>query len=1093
MDFDYSNFIDESHLDQTEQIKSIAKKTWLNSASTSLANLDKVQTSVYNVGLADPRDLKATNLRSRRKVDSSGQPSELGTDRGSIQSGSVRTWGSNTSIPDAVDQTVLPKPLRPASAKLSKTRPPSGRKPRPQSAKEPLPSGVVSEQAFGVKGAKYDPSGRPPKGVSHTSSIGWVGPPAGLKYPDRPPDGVAWQMDLPLEEDTTEEDVGVANYRAVNPEAPPPPFTSPAPPSPEPEERTKRVFELFIGDPYNVADDDDLMDSSDDEDLYDLSSPKGYAQSNVNHTESHSPVHVNYTGNHSPEDFSHTESHTPMKESLRLSLPVADDDHDEMDDVDTERLLAEAESVSKKFNLKSIISANKNIPVSTLETDYTCESDLTNQNKENEDDLKITTQINIDGLNSKQKAEELVSEIISENRLEFEKSENSNKKVDREKSAVKFNENITTVNITPRNIGRKVEELHHNKKKTIHHTADSFVDLIEIKNRVEPILSTGKVEFTEREMKSPPRGSPPRGERRPPSGKTMVTEQAKSSKQFIYQNNDRKNIVNVQSTKTNKEQPSMPCNKIQSNQTRPKSASGPLNRSAKQITTVTVDYGEIEKQKKEKPINDGSKKKERKRKDEVVTMMQKMGLNEFEIQDHKERTNVDGHLNKKIETDKKFITHESIVSAPTVVKSEHEKNYYEISRHSSLSKIPDSEMKSDLDVPVSKETTVYKTTKTLEFDELEPKEITVKSVIDAHQVSVKEKERFLATSPDLKQRKPPSRPSSAKPPVSKKINSADDLERPGSRLGFVAMAPEESLLDKSKSLNRPASAPTYRRPRSAVKDNENKTSVKCKAGKTEQVDLTTEEREKVIDNLLERTKNLAGDKEEVEDGEEKTKVVKKSLVEKRKPRPLSAHVGLLSRTKEETGRTSICKRPMSATTSSHKHYASYSRSSSTGSAKPKKSSNKTRVILTEPCIINTNIPYFDEEETEEDLACQKMEKELAEKGLHISAATLQKALYPPSGKSRYYEITANLPKQSSLSLLSHPKVWLPEEHKRLVKAEKTLEKANEQMFLQEKAEKRRAFLASLTPEQRKKLKQKGKKGKKGKKGGKKLRRSHSTL
>jgi hypothetical protein len=35
--------------------------------------------------------------------------------------------------------------------------------------------------------------------------------------------------------------------------------------------------------------------------------------------------------------------------------------------------------------------------------------------------------------------------------------------------------------------------------------------------------------------------------------------------------------------------------------------------------------------------------------------------------------------------------------------------------------------------------------------------------------------------------------------------------------------------------------------------------------------------------------------QEVEDGEEKNKVVKKSLVEKRKARPLSAHVGLLSR------------------------------------------------------------------------------------------------------------------------------------------------------------------------------------------------------
>jgi len=42
---------------------------------------------------------------------------------------------------------------------------------------------------FPVKGAKYDPSGRPPKGVPTGCNIGWVGPPAGLKYPDRPPDG----------------------------------------------------------------------------------------------------------------------------------------------------------------------------------------------------------------------------------------------------------------------------------------------------------------------------------------------------------------------------------------------------------------------------------------------------------------------------------------------------------------------------------------------------------------------------------------------------------------------------------------------------------------------------------------------------------------------------------------------------------------------------------------------------------------------------------------------------------------------------------------------------------------------------------------
>ena len=40
-----------------------------------------------------------------------------------------------------------------------------------------------------VKGAKYDPNGRPPKGIPSSTTTGWVGPPAGLKYPDRPPSG----------------------------------------------------------------------------------------------------------------------------------------------------------------------------------------------------------------------------------------------------------------------------------------------------------------------------------------------------------------------------------------------------------------------------------------------------------------------------------------------------------------------------------------------------------------------------------------------------------------------------------------------------------------------------------------------------------------------------------------------------------------------------------------------------------------------------------------------------------------------------------------------------------------------------------------
>ncbi|XP_053380586.1 uncharacterized protein LOC123547266 [Mercenaria mercenaria] len=887
-------------------------------------------------------------------------------------------------------------------------------------------------------------------------------------------------MDLPVEDDNVVDDVGMTNYRAVTPEAPPPPFTSPAPSSPEPEERTKRVFELFIGDPYKVSEEEGMLESSDDEDLLDPPSPRDYTQS-----------YVNQTDGHSPEDVNHYESHTPEKESLKLSLPIADDDYDETDDMDTERLLAEAESVSKKFDLKSIINSNKNIPVSTLETDVT-HSDLSNQNS-NPDITKETTQSSLDEFSNKKRAEELVSEIITENGLEFETSNISNKKsiLEREKSAVKFSEDVKTVNITPRNIGRKVEELHH-KKKPVPHTTDNFVDLIEIKNRVEPVLSTSKAEFTQREMKSPPRGSPPRGTNRPPSGKSTATENSKVSKQFIYQNSVRKNTPHIQSTKVSTEQSASSCNRPHSASTRPRSASAPLNRAAKPITTVTVDYGEIEKSEKEKSKSEGNKKKERKRKDDIVTMMQKIALNEDEGQGHFDTASSQGHVVGKDESNKTEVTHDTIISAPTVCKSEHEKNYYEISRHSSLSNIADREIKNEPDRPLSRESSVYKTTKTLEFDKVEPKEVSIKSVIDPHMVSTKEKDRFLATSPDIKHRKSTSRPASAKPPVSKKINSMDDLERPGSRLGFVAMAPEESSVDKTKQVNRPASASNYRRPRSAVKDKENKSQLKTKKTEDENKELTEkdkDDREKVIDNLLERTKSLAANKEESLQGTEDICVTDKLVAEKRKPRPLSAHVGLLSRTKEATAKTPVSKRPMSATTSVHKHYASYSRTNSAGSVKPKKSSSKTRVVLTEPCIINTNTSYY-EEETEEDIACQKMEKELAEKGLHISAATLQKALYPPSGKSRYYQITADLPQKPSLSLLSHPKVWLPEEHKRLVKAEKTLEKANEMMYLQEKAEKRRAFLASLTPEQRKKLK---KKGKKGKKGGKKLQKTHSAV
>ena len=52
-------------------------QSWLSSAGVSLATLDNVKATVYNVGLTDPRDLKALNLRDKKTrvvTDQSAEP-----------------------------------------------------------------------------------------------------------------------------------------------------------------------------------------------------------------------------------------------------------------------------------------------------------------------------------------------------------------------------------------------------------------------------------------------------------------------------------------------------------------------------------------------------------------------------------------------------------------------------------------------------------------------------------------------------------------------------------------------------------------------------------------------------------------------------------------------------------------------------------------------------------------------------------------------------------------------------------------------------------------------------------------------------------
>lgn len=434
------------------------------------------------------------------------------------------------------------------------------------------------------------------------------------------------------------------------------------------------------------------------------------------------------------------------------------------------RLLAEAESVSQQFDLKSIIQSNKHIPSASLENSA-LSSEVTNQGSTRQEEA----------LSNRKRAEELVSELLAENGLDFQKG--GKKHIHEEgKSGVKFNEDVTTVNITPRNMGRKVEELHQNRKKFLHHNNDSFVDLIEMKNRVEPVLSTGKAEICERENLP----SQMKSSLKPPSGKASATKSPVKQtpngvlKKTGFQNTDLGSRLNGTSQSKTVAQ------------SRPRSASGPLNRVPKAITTVTVDYGENEP--KETKSEGSKKKKGKKTKDDVLTMMQKLALEEEEEVVHKGlgskgqgqwpsgvKDNDNDELNEA-EFNKMFT---ELITAPTVYKSDPEKNYYEISRHSSLSNAPESRLKVDTvdsttepgkqtgkEPAETTENAVYKTTKTIEFNESNPKEVTVKTAIDPHLIVTKEKDK-QTVSPDLRQRKSASRPSSAK--VNLQISNSTNL------------------------------------------------------------------------------------------------------------------------------------------------------------------------------------------------------------------------------------------------------------------------------------------------------------------------------
>ncbi|KAL8608184.1 hypothetical protein ACOMHN_016639 [Nucella lapillus] len=169
----------------------------------------------------------------------------------------------------------------------------------------------------------------------------------------------------------------------------------------------------------------------------------------------------------------------------------------------------------------------------------------------------------------------------------------------------------------------------------------------------------------------------------------------------------------------------------------------------------------------------------------------------------------------------------------------------------------------------------------------------------------------------------------------------------------------------------------------------------------------------------------------------------------------------------------VTKSPSSGSDRSHvagsqRHYASYSRSADRGKGQTTPSPCKPVFIFSK----NGDLEGDDTESMEE---CKEIQNRLACYGIDVKAQTLERALFPPSGKTLYYELDAQLPKSYSNGLLSHPRYWLPEEYKKLRLAEKKLAMAELSLWKQKKEEERKARLAAGKGKTTKKGKKKGKK------------------
>ncbi|XP_041368201.1 uncharacterized protein LOC121382718 [Gigantopelta aegis] len=461
-----------------------------------------------------------------------------------------------------------------------------------------------------------------------------------------------------------------------------------------------------------------------------------------------------------------------------------------------------------------------------------------------------------------------------------------------------------------------------------------------------------------------------------------------------------------------------------------KSVGKKVNMKPSSVPIVMVKYNneQSDASSSDKPVG-------HRRKHEVITMVSQFDLSDSEDDRLKERSPEQTNKKESLQTP----------SAMQLVRSSPVKNYYEVAmRTEQGKKLDDSDNSTD--------NFLYKTIKTIEFDEIghSPRESTVKSIIPGT-TSVTKPRQKLAVSVDYLGRQRSASlstqkadktsiliPGSPQSEKNEKREKSESTEKSGNTVveNKVLYDTNQNRIPrvrKTRHQSKYLSLPSHQKPA------RRRNIWQCKDNETESIssectDLSTTTAEPMADEIFDKSHSTSPESTRPNSG-----ISNKSL-----SRPASCFEASLHRMKSFDTRR--IQSAALAAEREHKKYAVYTRSFA------------RRQIMQSPPplkdVVYLNTKKHPDAESEETLACQEMKDKLAGLGLNIKAETLERALFPPSGKTLHYEMQRDVLRSPAAGLLSHPKFWLPAEYMKLKIAEKQLARAEHTLWLQKKEEER---------------------------------------